>query len=168
MKAIHGGQATHDTLASQKMAVLLRGGLRPQASVSPAARRATGDLWRRRTHLRRNRAELFSHGHKTTSQDTLPAIGKNIAYQAHREGVANRVEARAVPTTLEVDLALTTYDEARLTDLARFLLKTAQPHDPPTLSRLHTVPGVGKMLSLVWRDELHAIHRVPGVQDFAS
>jgi len=37
---------------------VLRGGMLPQASVSPAAMRATRDLLRRRTHLMRTRAEL--------------------------------------------------------------------------------------------------------------
>jgi Transposase len=32
-KAIHGGQAKHDTIDAQKIAVLLRGGMRPQAYV---------------------------------------------------------------------------------------------------------------------------------------
>jgi hypothetical protein len=36
MKAIHGGKATNDKIDSQKIAVLLRGGMLPQASVSPA------------------------------------------------------------------------------------------------------------------------------------
>ena len=44
MQAMPGGQATHDQRASQKMAARLRGGMLPQASVSPAARRATRAL----------------------------------------------------------------------------------------------------------------------------
>src|SRR2546427_8220486 len=49
MQAIHGGKATNDTIDSQKIAVLLCGGMLPQAYVSPAAMRATRDLLRRRT-----------------------------------------------------------------------------------------------------------------------
>jgi hypothetical protein len=43
MKAIHGGKAKHDQIDSQKMAVLLRGGMLPQAYVIPprGAPRAT-------------------------------------------------------------------------------------------------------------------------------
>jgi transposase len=48
MKAIHGGKAKNDTIDSHKIAVLLRGGMLPQAYVSPAQRRATRDLLRRR------------------------------------------------------------------------------------------------------------------------
>jgi transposase len=51
MKAIHGGKATNDKIDSHKIAPVLRGGMLPQASVSPAAMRSTRDLVRRRTHL---------------------------------------------------------------------------------------------------------------------
>ena len=44
MQASHGGKAKNDQIAVHKMAALLRGGLLPQASVYPAARRATRDL----------------------------------------------------------------------------------------------------------------------------
>ncbi len=46
MQAIHGGKAQNDKIAAQKIAVLLRGGMLPQAYVSPAKRRATRDLLR--------------------------------------------------------------------------------------------------------------------------
>jgi transposase len=51
MKAIHGGKAKHDKIDAQKIAVLLRGGMLPQAYVYPAEMRATRDLLRRRLHL---------------------------------------------------------------------------------------------------------------------
>ena len=44
MKAIHGGKAKNDKIDSHKMAVLLRGGMLPQAYVYPAQMRATRDL----------------------------------------------------------------------------------------------------------------------------
>jgi hypothetical protein len=49
MKAMHGGKAKNDTIDSQKIAVLLRGGMLPQAYVYPAPMRATRDLLRCRT-----------------------------------------------------------------------------------------------------------------------
>jgi hypothetical protein len=108
MKAMHGGKAKHDTIDAHKIAALLRGGLLPQASVSPVQRRATRDLLRRRTHLRRTRSELLTHGHKTNSPDTLPEIGKNIADKANRAGGAERLSDPAGHKTIEVDLALIT------------------------------------------------------------
>ena len=51
MKAIHGGKAKNDKIDSQKIALLLRGGMLPMAYVYPHAMRATRDLLRRRMHL---------------------------------------------------------------------------------------------------------------------
>ena len=47
MKAIHDGKAHIDRIDAQKIAVLLRGAMRPLASVSPAAIRGErrGCLW---------------------------------------------------------------------------------------------------------------------------
>ena len=81
--------------------------------------RATRDLLRRRTHLRRKRADLWSPVHNTNSPYHLPAIGKKLADKAHRAGVAERLRDPAVHKTIGVDLALITHDEARLKDLAR-------------------------------------------------
>jgi transposase len=79
MQAIHGGKAKNDQIDAQKIAVLLRGGLLPQAYVSPAEMRATRALLRRRMPLAHKRGALLAPVHTTTSQDHLPAIGKKIA-----------------------------------------------------------------------------------------
>jgi transposase len=168
MKAIHGGKAKNDKIDSQKIAALLRGGMLPQAYVYPAEMRATRDLLRRRTHLMRKRAELLAHVQNTNSQYNLPEIGKKIAYKANRQGVANRFTDLAVQKNIEVDLALITYDDALLSDLELYILKTAKQHDANTLYLLQTVPGIGKILSLVLLYEIHDIDRFPRVQDFVS
>jgi transposase len=168
MQAIQGGKATNDKIDSHTIAALLRGGMRPQADVYPATMRATRDLLRRRTHLRRKRAELLAHVQHTHSPDNLPEIGKNIADKANRDGVAERFHEAAVPKTIEVDLALITADDARLKDLELYILKTAKHHDAHTLYLLQTIPGIGNILSLVVLDEIHQIDRFPRVQDFAS
>jgi transposase len=168
MKAIHGGKAKNDKIDSQKIAALLRGGMLPEAYVYPAEMRATRDLLRRRTHLMRKRAELLSHVQNTNSQYNLPEIGKKIAYKANREGVAERFHDSAVQKTIEVDLALITYYDELLKDLELYILKTAKQHNAHTLYLLQTVPGIGKILSLVLLYEIHRIDRFPSVQDFAS
>jgi transposase len=78
MKAIHGGKAKNDKLDAHKIAVLLRGGMLPQAYVYPAEMRATRELLRRRMHLMRKRAERLAHIQNTNNQDNLPEIGKKI------------------------------------------------------------------------------------------
>jgi transposase len=168
MKALHGGKANNDTSDSHKIAARRRGGMLPTADVYPAEMRAPRDLVRRRPHLLRTRAEHLSPGQNTNSQDNLPAIGKKIAYQANRQGVAERFHDPAVHQTIEVDLARLTSDDALLRDWELALLKTAKQHDAPTLSWPQTVPGIGKSLSLVLRSEIHDIGRFPSVQVFAS
>ena len=168
MKAIHGGKAKNDKIDAQKMAVLLRGGMLPQAYVYPAAMRATRDLLRRRIHLMRKRAELLTHVQQTNSQYNLPEIGKKIAYKANRDGVAERFADPAVQKSVEVDLALLDYYDQLLRDLELAIVQTATQHDANTLYVLQTVPGIGKILSLVLLYEMHNITRFPRVQDFVS
>jgi transposase len=168
MRAIHGGKAKHDKIDAPKIAVLLRGGMLPQAYVYPAQMRASRDLRRRRTHLMRKRAELFAHVQKTKSPYHLPELGQKIAYQANRDGVAERFADPAVQTSMEVDVALIPHDDQLLTDLELSIVKAATHHDANTLSLWPTVPGIGKMLRLVRLDESHDMDRFPRGQDGVS
>ena len=149
MRAIHGGNAKHDRIDAQKIAVLLRGGRLPQAYVYPAEMRATRDLLRRRVHLMRKRAELLTHIQNTNSQYNLPEIGKKLPYKANRDGVAERLADPAVQKSIEVDLALIGHYDHLLRDVELSVLKTAKPHDANTLYLRCTVPGIGEILSLV-------------------
>jgi hypothetical protein len=60
----------------------------------------------------------------TNSQYNLPEIGKKIAYQANREGVAERFEEAAVQKTIAVDLDLITYYDELLKDLELYILNS--------------------------------------------
>src|SRR5439155_3237106 len=91
-----------------------------------------------------------------------------IAYKANREGVAERFADPAVQKSIEVDLALSTYYDQLLGDVELAIVKAAKHHDANTLYLLQTVPGIGKILSLVLLYEIHDIDRFPRVQDFAS
>jgi transposase len=168
MKAIHGGKAKNDKIDAHKIAVLLRRGMLPQAYVYPADMRATRDLLRRRLSLTRKRAELLAHIQNTNSQYNLPEIGKKLAYKANRDGVAERFPDLAVQKSMEVDLALLGYYEPLLRALELHIVKAAQQHDPNTLYLLQTVPGIGKILSLVLLYASHDIQRFPSVQDVVS
>jgi transposase len=168
MKAIHGGKAKNDKIDSHKIAVLLRGGMLPQAYVYPAAMRATRDLLRRRCHLMRKRAELLTHIQNTLSQYNLPALGKKIAYKANRAGVAEHFPDPAVRKSMEMDLSLIDHYDTLLTDVELAIVRTAKQHDAGAFYRLRSVPGIGKILALVILYEIHDIARFPSVQDFAS
>ena len=116
----------------------------------------------------RTRAERLAHVHHTNSQYNLPEIGKKIAYKANRDGVAERFADPAVQKSIEVDLALITYDDELLSGLAWSIVKSAKPYEAKTFYRLRSIPGVGKILALVMLDEIHDIRRFPRVQDFVS
>ncbi|MGH8057771.1 MAG: IS110 family transposase, partial [Candidatus Entotheonellia bacterium] len=147
MKAIHGGKAKHDRIDAHKIAALLRGGRIPMAYVYPARMRATRDLLRRRMHLMRKRAELLTHIQNTPSQYHLPAFEKNIAYAANRAAVPEHFDHPVVRKSIDVDVALIDHYDRLLKELELYILRTARQHDPNTLYRLRTVPGIGKILS---------------------
>jgi len=168
MKAIHGGKAKNDKIDAHKIAVLLRGGMLPQAYVYPAEMRATRDLLRRRCHLVRQRAELLAHIQNTNSQYNLPEIGKKLAYKANREGVEDHFSDPSVRKTIEVDVALLDHYDKVLREVELYITRTAKVHDGQTFSRLQSVPGVGQILALVILYEIQDIARFPRVQDFVS
>jgi transposase len=168
MKAIQGGKAKNDQSDAQKIAVLLRGGMLPQAYVYPAAMRAPRDLLRRRCPLVRKRAELLAHIHNTTSQYPLPEIGKKLAYKANREGGEAHFPDPSVRKTLEVEVSLINHYDQLLGEGARYITRSAKAHDVQTFSRLQSVPGIGQILALVILYEIQDIARFPHLQDFVS
>src|SRR5712691_3451375 len=142
MKAIHGGKAKNDKIDAHKIAVLLRGGMLPQAYVYPAEMRATRDLLRRRCHFTRKRAELLTHIQNTASQYLLPTLGK-IAHHGNRTGVAEQFDDPAVRKSIETNLALVDHYDRLITDLELHLTRTAKVHDATAFYRLRSVPGIG-------------------------
>jgi Transposase len=86
MKAIHGGKAKNDKIDSEKIAMLLRGGMLPQAYAYPHKMRATRDLLRKRMYLMHHRAEALARIMNTASQYNLPPITKKLTYAATGSG----------------------------------------------------------------------------------
>jgi len=168
MRAIHGGKAKNDKIDSHKIAALMRGGMIPQAYVYPAQMRATRDLLRRRNYLVRKRADLLSHIQNTNSQYNLPEFGKKIACRSHRTGLAEHFPDPNTQLSIHTDLALIDHYDKLLNALELFVLQNARDHDPGTLALLQTVPGIGKILSLVILYEIGDIKRFPAVGNFAS
>jgi transposase len=87
MKAIHGGKAKNDRLDAQKIAVLLRGGMLPQAYAYPATIRATRDLLQRCLHLVHQRAERLTHiGEGSKYSNVAFHQGKRSRRREHLSG----------------------------------------------------------------------------------
>ena len=98
----------------------------------------------------------------------MPESGQTSASKPHRAGVAERFAAPAGPKTIAGDLALITSEDARLRDLERSRLQTAQPHEAHPRSLLQTVPGSGTSLRLGRLYAIQDMDRVPRGQDCAS
>jgi transposase len=170
MKAIHGGKAKTDKIDAHKIAVLLRGGMLPQAYVYPKGMRETRDLLRRRTFLVRKRAEALVHLTNTNSQYNLPPFPKKLAYAANRAelNLPDRFSDPSVKKNVGVDLALIDAYDAQIADLELYLSRAAKVDDPQAYHRLRSVPGIGKILALVLLYETHDIGRFPEVGQFLS
>jgi transposase len=168
MKAIHGGKAKNDKIDSQKIALLLKGGMLPIAYAYPKAMRATRDLLRRRTKLVRTRAEALAHIQNTVSQYNLPPLAKKLTFAANRAGVAEQFADESVRRSVECDLELIDHLDQQLRRLELYLVQHAKVDDPQVYHLLQTVPGVGQLLALVLLYEIHDIRRFGGVGPFVS
>jgi transposase len=167
MKAIHGGKKKDDKLDSEKIARLMRGGTFPLSYVYPREMRATRDLVRRRMFLVRRRSELLAHVQLVNQQYNHDPFEKMLQYASNRD-VLDRFEQPSVRLSVEADLKTVDHYDKLLTQLEKDLVRQATLHDPRACRLLRTIPGIGKILSLVLLYEIHTIDRFPSVGDFLS
>lgn len=168
MKAIHGGKAKNDRIDARKIAVLLRGGMLPQAYVYPKAMRATRDLLRRRNHLMRKRADLLAQIQNTASQYNLPPLGTRVDRKGERAAIPAHFPDAIVRRSVELDLALIAHYDTLLESLEQELALMAKGHDAFGYHLLRSIPGVGRILTLLLLYEIEDVNRFPRVQEFLS
>jgi transposase len=169
MRAIHGGKAKNDRIDAAKIAGLLRGGMFPMAYVYPRAKRDTRDLLRRRCFFVNQRAQLMAHIVNTNSQYNHPPFTKKLSYAGNRsEEIAERFAHASTQMSVRADLNLIDAYDAQIDEVERTVLKNAKINDPITLKLLRTIPGIGKILSLVLLYEIDQIARFPEVGNFLS
>lgn len=168
MKAIHGGKTKNDKIDSQKIAALLRGGMLPVAYAYPQAMRATRDLLRRRMYLMHQQSELLAHIQNTNAQYNLAAFEKRINYHNNRAELGQHFPEPMVGKSIEADTTVLDTLHQVLLKLERAVLEQAREHDPDALRLIATVPGFGKILSLVVLYEVHDIKRFATAGNFIS
>jgi transposase len=169
MRAIHGGKAKNDRIDSDKIARLLRGGNFPIAYAYPKGMRETRDLLRRRLYLVRKRAALLTHVQIVNSQYNLPPLGKRLSAVNRAElKIAERFGDASVRKNVAVDLAVADHLDGVISELETYLTRTAKVDDLETYQRLRTVPGIGKILSLVLLYEMHDVCRFATAGQFLS
>ena len=168
MKAIHGGKAKNDRIDSEKIARLLKAGMRPQAYAYPARMRATRDLLRRRMMCVRYRADLTAHIQNTVSQYNLPPLGARVAKHSERDSIAMHFPDPVVRQMVELDITVIENRDGQLRVLEQDLAMKAKAHDAFTYHLLRSVPGIGRILSLVILYEIEDVGRFPTLGQFAS
>jgi transposase len=168
MKAIHGGKAKNDRIDSEKIARLLRGGTFPLAHVYPKEMRGTRDLLRRRNLFVRRRAELLAHVQNTFTQYNVPTASGKGRDRLREGDVGSSFEDGSVQVMLDADVEVIEQLDETIAKLETHVLKHAKVHDPIRLHLLQTIPGVGKVLSLVMLYEIQDVDRFENIGQFAS
>ena len=168
LNAFQGAKPKHDKIDSKTIAFILRGGNFPVAYVYPRKMRSTRDLLRRRMYLMRKRAAVLTHIQNTNSQYNLGPFPKKLSYRTNRSGAADRFKDESVRKTVEVDLHLLDFYDEVLRGVELYITKAARVDDPRSLYLLQTIPGIGRILSLVLLYEIEDIKRFKRVQEFMS
>ena len=170
MKSIHGLKTKNDKVDSEKIAMLLRAGMIPQAHVYPEKLRATRDLMRRRLFFVRRRAELLAHIKMTFQQYNLPISESNLIRAKNRDAVVLPFTDPATVKMLQADLFMIEHYCELIKKLESYIesLKYAKADLGFKLSLLRSVPGIGPILSATILYEIEDIGRFQTVQSFIS
>ena len=126
------------------------------------------NLLRRRNHLMRKRADLLAHIQNTASQYNLPPLGARVDRKGERGQIPAHFPDPVVRRSVELDLALIAHYDGLLKALEQELALMAKAHDAFAYHLLRSMPGVGRILTLVLLYEIDDIHRFPRVQEFLS
>jgi transposase len=168
MKAIHGGKTKNDKIDATKIAGLLRAGMFPLAYAYPKENRAIRDLLRRRMGMVRKRAQLLAHIKILAHQENNPVGTVKLIHKKNREILSARFSDRFRQVSCDTNLSLVSgYDKA-IYKLEHTALVAARKSRPKQINLLLSIPGIGRILSMVILMEIGDIQRFPTVQKFAS
>ncbi len=168
MKAVHGGKTKNDRLDAEKIALLLRGGMLPQAYAYPKEMRATRDLLRRRSRLVRIRSEFLGHIQLLKHQHNLPAFDKAIAYRRNRQGISELFSVPEAKENVALDVRLIDSLDVEIRRQERYIVERTKVHDVESFDILRTVDGIGPVLSMTMLYEIENVRRFNRVQRFIS
>lgn len=113
---------------------------------------------------------MIAHIQNEASQYNLPAFAKKLTYAANREElqVAEHFADSSVKRSIETDLALIDAYDEQLGEMELYLTRHAKIDDGNTFHRLRSIPGVGKILALIFLYEIHDIRRFADEGNFLS
>ena len=170
MRAVHGAKTKSDKLDSERIALLLKSGMFPEAYVYPKEMRACRDLLRRRLFTVRKRGELLAHLNMTHYQYNAEVPTKSLGYKKNRENISDPFIDPALRRMIESDSRLVDTYTKEVKDIELFIRREAMKTGKNALhlTLLKTVPGIGDVLSLTLLYEINTIERFPAVQNFCS
>jgi len=168
MRAVHGSKTKSDRHDAEVIARLLRGGNFPLAYAYPHERRGLRDLLRTRLRLVRQRAELYAHVHTARRQLNLEAVGSDVKYKSKRDAVAADIPDPHTRRGVEARLNLLGPLDTEIRRLEADIEAAAEEHYGAELAVLHTIPGVGRIISLTILLEIDTITRFESRQQFCS
>jgi|WetSurMetagenome_2_1015567.scaffolds.fasta_scaffold140829_1 transposase len=160
MKHIHGAKQKNDPLDSKKIGNLLRTGFFPQAYAYPQAMRAVRDLLRHRLRLVRLRSSIYTNIKNILYQAGIIEFPQTIvSSRKHWPDLLKSISDTATLTRVTSSLALLeTYDK-QIVVLEKQALTMAQEQDKPSMTLLHSIPGVGNILAMTLLYETHTTER---------
>jgi transposase len=168
IKAVHGSKTKSDAHDAAVIARLLRGGTFPLAYAYPNERRGLRDLLRTRLRLVRQRAELYGHVHTARRQLNLDPVGSDVKYKSKRDAAAADIPDPHTRRGVEARLNLLGPLDTEIRRLERDIEVAAGEHYPTELAVLHTIPGVGRIISLTILLEIDTVTRFDSRQQFCS
>jgi transposase len=112
----------------------------------------------------------LAHLVNTNSQYNLPPLTQKLCYAANRQEIdlPQRFADPSVRRNVETDLALIDALDEQVRALELYLTRTAKVDDPQAYQRLLSIPGVGKVLALIFLYEIHDVSRFATVGQFLS
>ena len=168
LKAVHGQKTKSDRHDAEVLARLLKGGNFPLAYDYPAQRRGLRDLLRTRLRLVRQRAELYTHIHTVRRQLNLDAVGSDVKYKSKRQSIVTDIPDEHARRGVEARLNLLGPLDTEIRRLERDIEVAAEEHYAAELAVLHTIPGVGRIISLTILLEIDTVERFESRQQFCS
>jgi len=168
MRAVHGSKTKSDRKDAEAIARLLRGGAFPPAYAYPKERRGLRDLLRTRLRLVRQRAELYGHIHTARRQLNLDPVGSDVKYRSKRAAAAADIPDAHARRGVEARLNLLGPLDTEIRRLEADIERAAAEHYPAELAVLHTIPGVGRIISLTILLEIDTVGRFESRQQFCS
>lgn len=169
MRCIHGGKTKNDKIDSRKIADLLRTNYLPVAHSCSREKRSIRGLLRRRITFVQQRASVKAHLSSSVYSPRLAPLTREEQRKSNRDtAIPAKFSDPNQRLSAETDLAIINFLDLQTKNLEDEVTRQTRKLFPVEQQLLQTVPGVGKILSLVILYEVDQINRFNNVRNFSS